>query len=66
MEKDRQYLMIRAEEERFAANRSETDEARRAHLELSTRYEEMANTLLLDDVSRWKEFWQNRSFSRPR
>lgn len=45
MESDRAYFSRRAAEERAAAEEASASEARKAHLELAFRYEEMASAL---------------------
>lgn len=42
MESDRLYFERRAEQERAAAASADHEQARKAHLELATRYEDMA------------------------
>jgi hypothetical protein len=42
MEGDAVYFRRRAQEERLAANRADHDTARRLHLELAGRYDELA------------------------
>ena len=44
-ESDASYFRRRAEEERAAAGKAASDEARQAHLEMSERYDELANSL---------------------
>jgi hypothetical protein len=60
MDSNHHYFMLRAKEERAVANNSTNPAARRAHLELSARYDAMVNSLLVARVSRWKSFWPRR------
>jgi len=52
--------MLRAQQERAASKHSATPQGRRVHLQLCARYEEMANTLLTEDIDRWSNFWAKR------
>lgn len=44
-ESDESYFRRRAEEERVAAGKAASDEARHAHLEMAERYDELADSL---------------------
>jgi len=44
-ESDASYFRRRAEEERAAAGKAASDEARQAHLEMAERYDELATSI---------------------
>ena len=45
MEGDAVYFRRRAQEERLAANRADHDTARRLHLQMAERYDELARAI---------------------